>query len=374
MNILVVSSNYPSKAHPSYGAFVYNLMQELATSHRITIISPYKIHYLLKKSSRSYGDEKCEVIRPKYLPLSNRKILGINFGRITANGWQRAVVKSLRQLTNKPDIIYVHFLYNAQAVLQYAKENDIPLVVASGESTYTYWNRMRSSIKFELKDRVKHIICVSQENRQQLLQLGFEKEKINVIPNAVNYSLFRPLDKDACREKLGIDKNKFIVGFIGHFIHRKGPNRIIEAIETLNDKDITLLCVGGKGELMANNFTTEISPMPNSQLPILYNTFDVFVLPTLREGHCNVIEEAKACAIPIVSSKGTSVEEQIDESIGILIDPMNIKEIASAISLIKGNRNLHRRMVDNLIKKRGENSIQQRAGKIEEILFRIISF
>src|SRR5699024_5202363 len=113
------------------------------------------------------------------------------------------------------------------------------------------------------------------------------------------------------------------VGFIGHFIHRKGPNRIIEAIESLHDKDIKFVCVGGKGKLKPNSFTRKMDPVPNYQLPEIYNAFDVFVLPTLNEGHCNVIEEAKACGIPIISSKGTSAEEQIDASTGVLVDPLD---------------------------------------------------
>src|SRR5690606_30179952 len=124
---------------------------------------------------------------------------------------------------------------------------------------------------------------------------------------------------------------------------------------------IELVCVGGKGHLAASNFTKEIPPLPNFELPILYNAFDVFVLPTLHEGHCNVIEEAKACTVPIVSSMGTSVEEQIDSSIGILVDPMNIQEIADAISKIKSDSTLRHEMMENLSNRRGENSLEERA-------------
>lgn len=59
--------------------------------------------------------------------------------------------------------------------------------------------------------------------------------------------------------------------------------------------------------LEINSFTKEIKPVSNYQLPEICNAFDVFVLPTLHEWHCNVIEEAKACEIPIISSRKTSV-------------------------------------------------------------------
>ena len=278
----------------------------------------------------------------------------------------------MRRLPEKFDLVYTHFLYNSKHVLEYISENNIPLIVASGESSFHYWDRIPEPLQTRLREKITHLICVSNENKKELIKLGFDENKMSVIPNAVNYSLFKPLDKPACKEKLNIPKEKFIVGFVGHFIHRKGPNRIIEAIKLLEDQDIQLVCVGSRGELTPNTFTKILEPVPNYQLPEIFNAFDVFVLPTLSEGHCNVIEEAKACAIPVISSKGTSVQEQIDDTTGILINPLQIKEIADAISKLKNDFLLRESMVENLIKRRGENSIQERANKISRILLQTV--
>jgi glycosyltransferase involved in cell wall biosynthesis len=191
---------------------------------------------------------------------------------------------------------------------------------------------------------------------------------MSIIPNAVNYDLFKPMDKNRCKEKLGIPAHKFVVGFVGYFEHRKGPNRVIEAIKKLNDKDIQLVCVGGKETLTPNDFTISIPPIANYQLPEIYNTFNIFVLPTLSEGHCNAIEEAKACCVPVVSSLGTSVESQMDDSIGILINPLQIDEIASAIKNLKQNNTLLQSMIENLKLRRGERSLENRAKTISTLL------
>lgn len=368
MKILVITSNYPSKSYPNYGAFVYNLMQELGKQHDITIISPFKMHHQLKRKQQEYGKERCIVKRPVFLSVSNRKLFGVDFKRLSSYNFKRAVRKELLKLPEEPDLVYTHFLTNAIPVLDYVQEKNIPLVVASGESTYSFWDNLKKKHRDLLHKRVLHVISVSEENRQQLVELGFDENKISVIPNAVNYNIFKPLNRIKCRTDLNFPKKKFIVGFIGHFIHRKGPNRIIEAIKDLNDEEIHLICVGGRGELIANRFTTKLPPVPNSELPKIYNSFDVFVLPTLHEGHCNVIEEAKACAIPIISSLGTSVEEQIDKETGILVDPLNITEIGESIALLKMDGDLRVRFSNNLLKRRGENSLQARARKIGKIL------
>lgn len=373
MNILVISSNYPSKAFPNHGAFVYNLMQELAKQHDISVIAPTKVHTVLAKKQATYGEEKCTVYRPLFTSLSNKKIAGINFGDLTSNSYKRAVHKAIKKLPYVPDVIYTHFLSNALPVLDYAREHNIPLVVASGESSYASWEKNPESVKKMLKEVVKHIICVSNENRSQLIQLGFDPLKLTVIPNAVNYDLFAPLDHMECLQRLHLDTAKFTVGFIGHFINRKGPNRIIEAIKKIENEDIQLVCVGGTEEqLTSNSFTKVLSPVPNYRLPEIFGTFDLFVLPTLSEGHCNVIEEAKACAVPIISSKGTSVEEQVDSAIGILVDPMDIEEIAAAILKLKNDKQLLESMRNELINRRGENSLSERAIKINHVLNNVI--
>lgn len=345
-------------------------MQQLSLYHNITVITPCKIHHLSMRNHDDYGKENCDVIRPVYLSVGNRKIGSIDLGHLSAKMFQNAVQRKLKRITQKPDLIYAHFLSNAIPVLDYAAKEKIPLVVASGESSYKNWSLTSKAVQEKMKKCVNHIICVSQENKHELVELGFQEKNITIVPNAVNFNLFKPLNKENCKQKLGIPSDIFVIGFIGHFIHRKGPNRIIEALDLIDDRDIHLICVGGQGKLKSRPFVQVIDPVPNYQLPQIYNAFDLFVLPTLHEGHCNVIEEAKACGIPIISSKGTSVEEQVDQSIGFLIDPLNISEIANAIATLKNDKSLIQEMKRNLLQRRGENSIQKRAKVINSILIK----
>lgn len=281
-------------------------------------------------------------------------------------------MKVLNKLSSKPDMIYAHFIGNALPGLAYIIENAVPLVIASGESSYANLLRKSHNYLQKLRTYASHFICVSETNKKGLIELKFDQQKMTIIPNAVDYSLFKPMNKESCKEKLGISKHKFVVGFVGNFIHRKGPNRIIEAIKQLSDENIQLICVGGKSGLTTNDFTQVIPPVANHKLPEIYNAFDIFVLPTLSEGHCNAIEEAKACCIPVVSSLGTSVEQQIDHSTGILINPLQIDEIAAAIQKLKNDDTLRRSMEESLKSKIGEQSLKNRAQKISSLLNKII--
>lgn len=373
MNVIVISDNYPSSRIPNKGAFVYNLVQELSRHHDVTVVAPVKFNELFRKKSKAgYGNEKCNVYRPLYFSFSNKNILGFNTKVLSSYFRNKAVNRCLNHLPFKPDIIYAHFLGNAQSGLAYVIKNKIPLVIASGEAFYPELSKGRKDTFKKLKEHANHVICVAETNRKSLIELGFDEKKMTIIPNAVDYSLFKPMDKGKCKEKLGIPSHKFVAGFVGYFNHRKGPNRIIEAIQKLNDPEIQLVCVGGRENLKPNDFTITIPPVGNYQLPEIYNAFDIFVLPTLSEGHCNAIEEAKACTIPVISSMGTSVETQIDETTGILINPMNTDEIAEAIKKLKSNNNLRETMNENLKAKRGDHSIENRAKLISSLLISMV--
>lgn len=373
MEVVVVSNNYPSSSQPNKGAFVYNLVQELSEQEcEVKVICPIKLHDYLKqvflfKKKKSYGFERCKVYRPLYISLGNKRIFGLNFEKISFLSMKLCVLLCFYLKVKTCDVLYAHFLINAMTVLSVCKNKKIPLVIASGESKYLsvkLWNKSKLS---ELICSTQHFIAVSDYNKKELLRFGASDEKITIVPNAVNYEVFNVKDKMMCREKYSLGNEKFIVGFIGHFINRKGPNRLIEAVSRLNDSNIEVVCIGN-GEIDKREFVTIFPPMANSELPYIINTFDIFVLPTLAEGHCNVIEEVKSCAVPIISSRETSVEKQLDYKTGILIDPLNIDEISKNIKLLKDKFELRKMYRDNLLMKRGEWSMKDRAAKIKQII------
>lgn len=371
MNILVVSNNYPSYISPNHGAFVYNLIQEFTKKNNVKVVSPQRLHKIFGAKCKTYGKENAEVLRPIYLSLSDRNILGLKTLPFTDYFYMKAVKRGIRSLKFKPDIIYTHFLKNAKSILDYAIDNNIPLIVASGESSYSYWNKLSKDSREKMIKNIDHIICVSELNKSNLLSFGFDEKRLSVVPNAVDLKLFKPLDKGTCKENLGITNETFVVGFIGHFIERKGPNRLINAIKHLEEQDIKLVCVGDNGRLENNDFTMALKPMPNYKLPEIINSFDVFVLPTLSEGHCNIIEEVKACGVPIISSKGTTVENQIDSSVGFLINPLDVEEIAKKIKQLKDDFILRNEMSKNLINSHNIYSIKERAKKIMNIIHEV---
>ena len=73
--------------------------------------------------------------------------------------------------------------------------------------------------------------------------------------------------------------------------------------------------------------------VPYKDLPDLYRSASAFVYPSLWEGFGIPVLEAWACGTPVITSKGTPMEEIVGTA-GIIVDPMSIMEIAEAIQFV----------------------------------------
>ena len=133
MRIAIVSYDYPD-AKRSVFPFVKQLVEEWAhQGHECTVVAPnnfLKTYYIWKPSKENPG--KVKVVRPNFLSVSAK--LKIGKLQFTKYFHKRAVMNGLHDLPELPDAIYCHFWESAMEAYPYAKANNIPLFVASGES------------------------------------------------------------------------------------------------------------------------------------------------------------------------------------------------------------------------------------------------
>lgn len=362
MNILIITPGYPDREKSNY-AFVKQLVDEFARQgNHCYVIAPYST-----TNNKGRYEEKEQVgsnvtiYRPNRLSFSTLRI-----GKFSPSAFfrQRAIKRALQWLPVKPDVVYCHFWECALEGYVYAKENHIPLFVASGESNISTLLKNKT-IPSGLKDYVSGVICVSTKNKEESISLGLTtEEKCFVKPNAVNSELFRKLDKEGCRKKLGLPLDAFIISFVGSFIERKGANRVAAAIKSLSGAPVYSIFAGrGNVEPDCENILFTGS-LRHEDIPEYLNASDVFVLPTLAEGCCNAIVEAMACGLPIISSNRPFNWDVLNDSNSIMIDPENIDEIAEAIRALRDDKHLRERLSIGALAKAQELTIDKRAEHI----------
>lgn len=368
MRICIISSDYPEEGRPVY-TFVKNIVDALADNgNECIVVAPFsitrnkKFHRSKEIYKTSHGNE-VKVYRPNIFTLSDFKIGGF---RPSSYVFRRAVNRVLEGLDKKPDAIYGHFWGNALCGYKYAKKNNIPLFVATGESVISLTNR-----DGKLDDFVNYmtgVICVSTKNKDESIEKRLTiPEKCVVIPNSINPQIFRKLDKQECRKKLGISLDIFISITVGSFIPRKGTLRISSAIDSLSDEIYSIFIGKGPDTPNCKNILF-CGRVDNKDIPTYLNAADVFVLPTLHEGCCNAILEAMVCGLPIVSSDLSFNWDILNEGNSILINPNDVAEIAKALKQLKDNPILLKTLSDNALETAKEYTLEKRALKIEHFI------
>lgn len=370
MKILFISVDYPDSRRNVF-SFVKSLVETLAErGNECVVIAPYSIthnrhFYKIMSNETTSGGASVTVIRPPYFSVSKLKIGKLKF---TERLHAYAVRRGFRYLPFMPDVIYGHFWPSAYEGYEYSKRHKIPLFVACGESviadTFSY-----SAEILPFCNYVKGVICVSSKNMDESIRMGLTiPAKCSVIPNAVDASIFKKMDRAICRKSLNINQDAFIVAFVGWFNNRKGVLRVSEAIKQLSDNGVKSLFIGSGDQNPECDGILFKGPVEHNEIPKFLNAADVFVLPTLQEGCCNAVVEALSCGLPIISSDRAFNWDVLDESNSILVDPENIDQISSAIAKLKEDKILWERLSAGALKSAEDLSINSRAEKIESFI------
>ena len=184
-----------------------------------------------------------------------------------------------------------------------------------------------------------YIINNAESDRQQAIELGIKpKKEILTIYNGIDTDKLEFLSKKEAREKLNSKDTDFVVGTIANNYPAKGIKYLIEAAKNL--RNIKLIIIG-KGNCF----------MPDAYKYL--KAFDVFVLPSIKEGFPWVILEAMAAEIPIIATKVGAIPEIIqDGKNGILIEPKNPQQIVDAITKLLNNEHLRKGLAEQ-----GKNTV-----------------
>ena len=120
----------------------------------------------------------------------------------------------------------------------------------------------------------------------------------HVIPSGLDLQFFRPTEKRIARERLGLPQDERLVLFVGRPNHgRKRVHLAEQAVEILNRSLTARLIVAWR--------------VPHSDVPLYMSACDALVFTSMQEGSPNVVKEALACNLPIVSVAVGDVGERL---------------------------------------------------------------
>ncbi len=302
------------------------------------------------------------------------------------------IVKLRKIIGNfKPNIIHTQLSHDLWVLA--------PSKLAHKQSKLILTKRMASKLAKKdilhnyLYKKTDHILCVSEFIRQNVLKtVRISPEQTSVMYNGLHIGRFNPdlYDKCKLREKYKIDKDAFVIGFLGRFTFMKGHQEYFEACSIVQKMYPSLkfnfLVAGGDSfgeskfgdkmrilgkEMLGEGnviFTGDIS---NSAEVLA--VMDILVFPSHEESFGNVLCEAGAMQVPVVASNSGGVPDIVENGVtGILVPPLDSKALADGIRFYIEDvekRNLHSQNARNYIINKFEFNRQiEKLGNLYESL------
>lgn len=182
--------------------------------------------------------------------------------------------------------------------------------------------------------------------RQSSLLTGLQ---LSVIPNPIDTHVFCPKDKRVARLHSTLPEDKRIILFVSQRVtmERKGMAYFIKAISLLAErypemKENTVIAIlGGRADEVVSQLALPSFPLGyvknERQLVDIYNSADVFVIPSLDENLPNTIMESMACGVPSVGFKVGGIPEMIDhQKNGYVASYKDADDLAAGIHWVLG--------------------------------------
>jgi len=187
------------------------------------------------------------------------------------------------------------------------------------------------------------IICCAHRALDTHAAMGYDKDRMVIIPNGFDLEEFRPdpLSREGVRRDLGLDSDTLAIGMVGRLHPHKGHANFVKAAKILTSnygRVCFILC--GSGLTWENQeFVSLLQEMglqkyfhllgQRSDMPRLFTAFDVVTSASACEGFSNVVGEAMSCAVPcVVTDVGDSA--WIVGNTGVVVPSESPEQLAEA--------------------------------------------
>jgi len=371
MKIVHFTWEYPPVIYGGLGTFATEITQKQKTfGNDVTVFS------LNENNDYKTQEEwnNIDVYRPKILDLTqtfnlfashelrawgnNLKFFVdvVSYNTMSASHLVNQLVKKQKKSF---DIIDAHDWLGIMGGMVVKRELGIPLVfhvhstevgrsIGGGSDTI-------KNIEYDGGQVADCVITVSYAMKDELMNLGFPKEKIRVCWNGVDPNKYDPSnvsseDKKNLREKYGIKDDEMMLFFIGRLVTVKGADKLVNAMPSVLAEfpkvKLVLLGIGDMDEDIRNmikglgiekNVILRTEFVSEKERILHYAASDVVILPSLYEPFGIVCTEGMSMAKPVVvGAVGTNgFREQIipdgPDKCGIHVNPFEPSDIAWGI-------------------------------------------
>jgi len=254
---------------------------------------------------------------------------GLTYDVVFSHYWLSGLVgQALQKRWNVPHIIMFHTM------------GAVKNAIGIGEVDPA----LRIDAEKMLLDSCQCVIAATDRGKREVERFySAAPDKVSVVPCGVNMKLFRPIERDLTRSRLGL-KNEKVILFVGRLDPLKGLERLLEALPKIDAK---LIIIGGdessRGEVeklreLSSGLGVQgkvdfRGTVQQDELPYFYSATDVCVVPSYYESFGLVALEALSCGTPVVATDVGDIKNIIiHDKTGYVVESNKPGVLADAIS------------------------------------------
>ncbi|MEP6607261.1 MAG: glycosyltransferase family 4 protein [Burkholderiaceae bacterium] len=334
------------------------------------------ISTMMAETCAYLGEDRVAVLTAVKGPVGDHRL-----GRVRLYRWDGDV---------RPKSISAIFRVLASLGLALAKERPAVLQYATLEDAYlAYWTHRALRIPHVVYAHGNELLvaqksswakpraallassCVVANSRYTqglLTNLGVPADRIKVVHPGCDLTRFHRMQVTEV-ERLRLTGGRPLARLllsVGNLVERKGHDTVIRSLSVLvkEGNNVVYLIVGDgpnrtaleqlAASLGVADRVVFLGRVPTAELPMLYSAADIFLMISRErleqcdvEGFGIVYIEAAACGTPSIAGRSGGVEDAVVNGVtGILVDPLNVAEVANSISALLTDRDLARRLGD----------------------------
>jgi glycosyltransferase involved in cell wall biosynthesis len=268
LRVLMVTGVYPTDRQPHAGTFIRTLVESL----------------------RAAGVE-VEVLHPSPGPVLWRYL---------------QTIRQVRRKAGTVDIIHGHYgqwclfarlQWKTPVVAAFLGDDLLGTVLASGN-----YSKQGTVIAYLSRWLCRHVDMALVKSAE--MQRASACPQTRIIPDGVDFQLFRPLPRAQMRAELGWRQQGYYILFANN------PAIAVKHFPLARAACDHLAKLGVQAELVVAN------GLPQTELVRWINACDALILPSYAEGSPNVVKEAMACNVPVVATNVGDVSELISRTAG----------------------------------------------------------
>lgn len=275
-------------------------------------------------------------------------------------------LKELKELVEKEKIEVLHcHLFRSQIFGYILKRKYFPQIKLifheHGEifQKHILYNIfMRFSRKY-----INRYIAVSNATKQKLIEkMGVDPNKIIILYNFVDLEKFNPqnikLNLQREREKLGIEEEEFVIGFVGRLAKIKGCEYLIKSLSYLYFPYKVLIAGDGPEREYLEDLASKLKVKDKiiflgyqDEIINFYFLLNVLIMPSLSEASPMAFYESQAIGLPIIGSDVPAINEFIiPHKNGLLFEVKNEIDLSKKITYLIENQSFLTKLSKNSLK------------------------